>query len=108
VPVDQRRLNGDGQWVDAEPTRHVVRAFKTMADNIAESLQKGDRVFVHGTVTTDSETGTSAPRSGCWPISSGRACVGHPHHQATRTRAGDEAHYEAGGAARDDALAQEA
>lgn len=28
--------------------------------------------------------------------------------KATRTRVGDEAHYEAGGAARDDALAQEA
>jgi single-strand DNA-binding protein len=31
-------------------------AFKTLAENIAESLAKGDRVFVHGTVTTEAWT----------------------------------------------------
>jgi single-strand DNA-binding protein len=56
VLVNQRRQNGDGQWVDVEPTRHVVRAFKTLAENIVESLAKGDRVFVHGTVTTEAWT----------------------------------------------------
>jgi single-strand DNA-binding protein len=56
VLVNERRQNGDGEWVDAEPTRHVVRAFKTLAENIVESLAKGDRVFVHGTVTTEAWT----------------------------------------------------
>jgi single-strand DNA-binding protein len=56
VLVNQRRQNSDGEWVDAEPTRLVVRAFKTLAENIAESLAKGDRVVVHGTVTTDAWT----------------------------------------------------
>ncbi len=50
VLVNQRQRNTDGEWVDGEPTRHVVRAFKTLAQNLAESLEKGDRVFVHGTV----------------------------------------------------------
>jgi single-strand DNA-binding protein len=36
--------------------RIAVRAFKTLAENIAESLAKGDRVFVHGTVTTEART----------------------------------------------------
>jgi single-strand DNA-binding protein len=53
VLVNQRRQNSDGEWVDAEPTRHVVRSFKTLAENIVESLAKGDRVFVHGTVITE-------------------------------------------------------
>jgi single-strand DNA-binding protein len=53
VLVNQRRQNGDGGWVDGEPTRHVVRAFKALADNVAESLSKGDRVVVHGTITTE-------------------------------------------------------
>ena len=61
VLVSERRLNGAGEWVDGEPTRHVVKAFKTLAENIAESLGKGDRVFVHGIITsetwTDAETG---------------------------------------------------
>jgi single-strand DNA-binding protein len=56
VLVNQRRQNGDGEWVEAEPTRHVVGAFKTLAENVAESLAKGDRVFVHGTVTTEAWT----------------------------------------------------
>jgi single-strand DNA-binding protein len=54
VLVNERRLDGEGVWVDGEPTRHVVRAFKTVAANVAESLSKGDRVVVHGTITTDS------------------------------------------------------
>jgi single-strand DNA-binding protein len=53
VLVNQRRKNRDGAWVDAKPTRHVVRAFKTFAENVVESLAKGDRVFVHGTVTAE-------------------------------------------------------
>jgi single-strand DNA-binding protein len=56
VLVNQRRQNNEGEWVDAEPTRHVVRTFKTLAENVAESLAKGDRVFVHGTVTTEAWT----------------------------------------------------
>jgi single-strand DNA-binding protein len=56
VLVNQRRQTGDGEWADGEPTRHVVRAFKTLAENVAESLTKGDRVFVHGTVTTEAWT----------------------------------------------------
>jgi single-strand DNA-binding protein len=56
VLVNQRRQNNQGEWVDGEPTRLVVRTFKTLAENIVESLAKGDRVFVHGTVTTDAWT----------------------------------------------------
>ncbi len=56
VLVNQRRHNNDGEWFEVEPTRHVVRAFKTLAENIAESLAKGDRVFVQGTVTTEART----------------------------------------------------
>ena len=56
VLVNQRRQNEVGEWVDGEPTRLVVRSFKTLAENIVESLVKGDRVFVHGTVTTEAWT----------------------------------------------------
>jgi single-strand DNA-binding protein len=56
VLVSQRRQNNDGEWVDGEPTRLVVRAFKTLAENIVESLAKGDRVVVLGTVITEAWT----------------------------------------------------
>jgi hypothetical protein len=38
------QLGGDGECVEVEPSRHVVWAFKTLAENIVESLVKGDRV----------------------------------------------------------------
>jgi single-strand DNA-binding protein len=56
VLVNERRQNSDGEWVDTEPIRHVVRTFKTLAENIVESLAKGDRVFVHRSVTTEAWT----------------------------------------------------
>jgi single-strand DNA-binding protein len=56
VLVNERRQTSDGEWADAEPTRHVVRVFKTLAENVVESLAKGDRVFVHGTITTEAWT----------------------------------------------------
>jgi single-strand DNA-binding protein len=57
VLVNERRRSSDiGEWEDGEPTRHRVKAFKHLGENIAESLSKGDRVFVHGTVTTEGWT----------------------------------------------------
>jgi single-strand DNA-binding protein len=56
VLVNQRRQDGDGKWVDGEPTRLVVRAFKTLAEDTVQSLVKGDRVVVLGTVTTEAWT----------------------------------------------------
>ena len=41
VLVNQRRQDSDGEWIDGEPTRHVVRAFRTLAENMVESLAKG-------------------------------------------------------------------
>ncbi|MEV0802730.1 single-stranded DNA-binding protein [Kribbella sp. NPDC050281] len=32
VLVNARRQNSEGAWADAETTRHVVRAFKTLAE----------------------------------------------------------------------------
>jgi hypothetical protein len=51
--VNARHQNGRRVRIDGEPTRRVARAFKSLADNITKSLKKGDRVIVHGTVTTD-------------------------------------------------------
>ncbi|MBW9211773.1 single-stranded DNA-binding protein [Mumia sp. zg.B21] len=54
VLVNGRRQNDAGEWEDREPNRHQVKAFGTLAENTAGSLQKGDRVIVAGNVTTDS------------------------------------------------------
>jgi single-strand DNA-binding protein len=47
VAVTPRKMV-DGEWTDAETIWTNVTAWARLADNIAESWQKGDRVFVHG------------------------------------------------------------
>jgi single-strand DNA-binding protein len=53
VLVNRRRQNDAGEWVDDEPTRHTCKAFRQLGENIADTLAKGDRVLVVGTVVTD-------------------------------------------------------
>jgi len=54
VLVNRRRKDPDtGNWTDAEPTRHNCIAFGTLGEHIADSLGKGDRILIVGTVTTD-------------------------------------------------------
>lgn len=47
VAVTPRRKNGD-QWEDGEATWYRVNAWRGLAENIAESIQKGTRVIVQG------------------------------------------------------------
>jgi len=87
---------------EVEPTRHVARAFKTLGENIVESLTKGDRVFAHGTVTTeawtDKHSGEKRTTSGYSPRSSDRACGATTRITKTnRTRRPDEAPHDVSG-----------
>jgi single-strand DNA-binding protein len=57
VLVNRRRKDPHtGEWTDAEPTRHNCTAFGTLGEHIADSLTKGDRILIVGTVTTDTWT----------------------------------------------------
>lgn len=49
VAVQGRKKNGD-QWEDGETTWFRVTVWRQYAENLAESLRKGDRVVVTGTV----------------------------------------------------------
>lgn len=49
VGVAERKREGD-QWVDGETTWYRCNAWRTLAENIAESLAKGARVVVTGTI----------------------------------------------------------
>jgi len=53
VVLVNRRVKDDAdQWVDAEPTRHRIKAWRTLAKHLA-NLPKGTTVLVVGTITTD-------------------------------------------------------
>ncbi|WP_052336975.1 single-stranded DNA-binding protein [Nocardioides alkalitolerans] len=42
-----------GEWEDAEPTAHNVTVWGQPAENVAETIRRGDRVVVHGHVETE-------------------------------------------------------
>lgn len=51
-----RRTQRDGEWVDAPTTWLTVTAFGQLAENAAESLDKGDPVAVKGELITEAWT----------------------------------------------------
>ena len=54
VLVNRRRRNPDSnEWEDDEPTRHACTAFGSLGEHIADSLGKGDRVLIVGSMVTD-------------------------------------------------------
>lgn len=48
VAVNQRIQGTDGTWRDGEPVFHNVSAFRALAENVTNSLKKGDPVHVAG------------------------------------------------------------
>lgn len=47
VAVSTRKKDGD-KWVDGDPQFYNVTAWRSLAENVAESLEKGQRVVVVG------------------------------------------------------------
>lgn len=66
VLVNRRSKDEAGEWTDTEPTVHPCKVWGTAAENVAESLTRGDRVLVHGRIETegwsDRETGDKRTR----------------------------------------------
>ena len=52
VVADKKKKQGD-EWVDDKVCWLRVTAFKRMAENIAESVVKGTRIYVEGQLSTE-------------------------------------------------------
>lgn len=48
MAMTPRDKNAAGEWVDGEPFWQDVTCWREMAENVAETLHKGDRVVVFG------------------------------------------------------------
>ena len=48
VAVNERVKNDDGTWGDGDPTYYNVSAWDPIADGVAQQVNKGTRVIVHG------------------------------------------------------------
>ena len=84
VLVNLRKQDAEtGEWADGEPTRHSCVAFGSLGEHLADSLGKGDRILIVGTVTTDSwadkEPATNAPCSASSSTPPARPSARPPH-----------------------------
>lgn len=48
VAVNERRKNAAGEWEDGDATFYECAAWKEMAENVAESIERGSRVVLSG------------------------------------------------------------
>lgn len=48
VAVNRRTKNDAGEWVDGEPSFFNITCWQSLADHVAESVTKGQRVIVCG------------------------------------------------------------
>jgi len=53
LAANSRKKNDQGEWVDDRVLFLDVVCFKQLAENVAESLRKGDLVMVSGRLSTD-------------------------------------------------------
>ena len=64
VAVTPRKPDGQGGWTDGETSFFKVVAWRQLVEHVAESLGKGDRVIVTGTLRTNAwETPEGEKRS---------------------------------------------
>jgi single-strand DNA-binding protein len=50
VAINQRKKNERGEWEDGDTSYFDVTCFRELAENVAESISKGTRVMVSGTL----------------------------------------------------------
>lgn len=54
VAINQRKKNDAGQWEDGETSYFDITCFRELAENVAETISKGTRVIVAGTLKQSS------------------------------------------------------
>jgi single-strand DNA-binding protein len=50
------RVKKDGKWTDGDTTWYSVSAWRLLAENIRDSVKKGDAVIVHGRLRSENWT----------------------------------------------------
>ena len=48
IAIKNRKKDANGEWIDGDAQFYDVKAFGSIAENIAESVTKGTRVIVNG------------------------------------------------------------
>jgi single-strand DNA-binding protein len=62
--VNTRKRTAGGDWVDQPASYFTGTVWGPMAEHLAESVHKGDRVLVQGVLVTRTYTPSEGPRAG--------------------------------------------
>ena len=90
VAVNSRYQNSEGAWVDGTTSWHTVQAWGALAEHLAASVAKGDRVLVHGRLEQrDYETETGDKRT-TWEVTADEIGLSlrHTSAETAKTRNG--------------------
>lgn len=68
VAVDARWQDGTGQWVNGPTDWYTVVAWEQLAERLAATVSKGDRVLVHGRLAQRAFQTESGERHTAWEI----------------------------------------
>ena len=77
------RLKKEGKWVDGDTTWYSVTVWRHLAENVRNSVRKGDAVVVHGRLRTDTWKREDGELSSTLQIEA--SLVGHDLSRGTST-----------------------
>lgn len=95
VAVNPRVRKGD-EWVDGEPSFFRCQAWRQLGENVTESLSKGNRVIVTGTLKQESWEGEDGTRRSLVRIEATEVgpslkwAVAEPHRASSGDQASDQ------------------
>jgi single-strand DNA-binding protein len=86
VAVNERYQNGAGEWVEAGTSWHTVIAWGRLAENVAESVGKGDRVLVHGRLAQREYETEAGDKRTVWEVTADEIGISLRHATAEPTK----------------------
>lgn len=86
VAVNSRYQDGGGQWVDGPTSWHTVIAWGALAENLADSIGRGDRIVVHGRLEQRPYETESGEKRHAWEITADEIGVSLRHATAQPTK----------------------
>ena len=87
VAVNSRYQNDDGAWVDGTTSWHTVQAWGALAEHLAESGAKGDRILVHGRLEQRQYLAETGETRTSWEVTAEEIGLSLRHTAAETTKA---------------------
>lgn len=84
IAVNARYQDTAGTWVDGATSWHTVISWGPLAENLATSVRRGDRVLVHGRLDQREYATEAGERRSIWEITADEVGLSLRHAPASR------------------------